>query len=691
MFDSCKAVKDGVQAFLHSAKRKNIADCRSLRIPLTNHLQLPVQFRSSVLLIMLAVLLAACASEDPNILDPSPQTMRINLRFVNLVADGQARRMVLERGVETAAVLPGQFTSTVQAPLDSSFISIEAGGATEFKTFRRVTFIRNATANVVATGSGPADTVVLQTVVLPLTGADAASIRVSNMTGDTSVTYDVRKGCPGGPSITPNPLRYRSTSLYADVVPGQNVFSILERRGGTERTMGIIECNLAPFRPHVLLIHRQGGNAEPQLLLLDESDTTAGAARPVVPVAERVAEVRVVNLTSATASLKLDASGLDVASNVAARALSAFAEVPTCLSLAADRFTVTMDDGRTITDSTIFSVRRRTSVIVTDAGTDVRSIVVPPVEGVIPDGKARIRVVNADDSMQPVNISVGGRTSATTANGISAGVTLARDLAFGSVSASLDIDAGPLPLTITTATTPTAMLHVTQSSVEAGREYVLIVGRRNGNLQTWLVRDDAQSTPLTPTDQAAFLRFVNAIPGVETPRVDIEPSLDNGAVYYRNSVATSVPIGGTEIRVDGVEESVPTADGERTLVILTDRGGQRDVLSFMTPPLSVLPKQSERRILNATKDIAFVTVAYDSIPKKTPLAPKLASRVPYGEMSGVDRTTVDRRGTFYFYDDETLTELYKLPMSFTPLGNSATLIVVGSKEAGYDVIVLQEF
>jgi hypothetical protein len=84
-------------------------------------------------------------------------------------------------------------------------------------------------------------------------------------------------------------------------------------------------------------------------------------------------------------------------------------------------------------------------------------------------------------------------------------------------------------------------------------------------------------------------------------------------------------------------------------------------------------------------------VGYDSIPKNTPLAPKLASRVAYGQLSPVDRTTVDRRGTFFIYDDDAKTELYKLPMSFTPLGNSATLIVVGSREAGYDVIVLQEF
>jgi hypothetical protein len=117
------------------------------------------------------------------------------------------------------------------------------------------------------------------------------------------------------------------------------------------------------------------------------------------------------------------------------------------------------------------------------------------------------------------------------------------------------------------------------------------------------------------------------------------------------------------------------------------------MVTVVSPPLAVVPKQSERRVINATKDVDFVSVAYDSIPKRTPLAPKLAERVGYGEVSRVDRTTVDRRGTYYVYDDDgvAFTELYKLPMSFTPLGNSATLIVVGSKETGYDVIVLQEF
>lgn len=645
----------------------------------------------SIYLIAIALTVASCASEDPNILDPSPSTMKINMRFVNMVADDAARRLLLERGVQTSEAMPGSFTATVGSPADSSLIEIAAAGTTEFKSLRRVSFIRNATANVIATGSGPADSALVQTVILPLTGATVSAVRVTNLVPDTNLTYEVRRGCPSGPSITPTPLRYRGTSLYADVVPGLNVFSILERNGQSERTVGIVECTLAPYRPHNMMIYRTRGNAEPVLLLLDESDTTTNATRSLSTVTERVAEVRVVNMSSSVATARLEASGQDLATNIAPSSLSAYTTVPTCVSLAADRVTLTLADGRTSTDSTIFSVRRRTSIIVADDAAGARSIIVPPVEGSIPAGMARVRVVHALASAERVVVSVGGRSEAGAPNGVSAGTTLARGLGFAEVSAHVDIMAGVLPLSITTARTPTMLLHVTKSELVAGQEYLLVIGSQNGALRTWLVSEQAQASPVTPTDKAALLRFVNAIPGTTAPSIDIEPALRGGKIYYRNSVATSVPLGGTEVRIDGIEESVPTADGERTLVVLTDSSGIRDLLAIMTPPLAIVPKQSERRVLNATKDIPFVSVGYDSIPKNTPLAPKLASRVAYGQLSPVDRTTVDRRGTFFIYDDDAKTELYKLPMSFTPLGNSATLIVVGSREAGYDVIVLQEF
>jgi hypothetical protein len=45
----------------------------------------------------------------------------------------------------------------------------------------------------------------------------------------------------------------------------------------------------------------------------------------------------------------------------------------------------------------------------------------------------------------------------------------------------------------------------------------------------------------------------------------------------------------------------------------------------------------------------------------------------------------------YVYDSNTLTQLYTLPIDIGPLGNSYSLIVVGNKQSGYEVIVLQEF
>ena len=65
--------------------------------------------------------------------------------------------------------------------------------------------------------------------------------------------------------------------------------------------------------------------------------------------------------------------------------------------------------------------------------------------------------------------------------------------------------------------------------------------------------------------------------------------------------------------------------------------------------------------------------------------------VPFGETSPVHELRLARRGTMYVYNSETFEEIFTLPIDLGPLGNSYSLIIVGSKEQGYEAIVLQEF
>lgn len=645
----------------------------------------------SLVLLLLVVVLASCASEDPSILDPPPNSTAIRLRFMNMVPDATSRRLLLERGFQSTEIPPGGIAPTVSAPTDSSLVTILAGGTTEFASERRYSFVRNTIANVVAMGTGPADSAVVHTVILPLTGAAVSSVRVANMVPDTTLTYDVHLGCPSGRLLNTTSVSYGRTSLYADVTPGQAVLSLIERSALGERTLGLFECDLVAYRPYAIYIHRSRGMADPQVVLLDETDTSASAMRPLLPVTERVGEARLFNLASSAASARLTASGQTLATGVASQSVSAYVTVPTCVSLAADLFEVTVQDGRSTTDSTVFSVRRRSTIITCDSGAGIRSIVVPPSDGAIGAGRARIRVVHASALHAKLVMSVGGRSDAQARNGLTAGITLTRDLAFGEISGQIEINAGEVPLTVTTATTPTTMLHVTRTNVEAGRDYLLVIGHDGTSMRTWVLEDDAQATTVQPSEQAVFLRFVNGISGTVPATVTIGTVVQDDTVYYRNSVATSVAAGGAVVRANGAQRTVPTTVSERTLVIAAERNGTTDLLSVTSAPLTTLRGQSERRVVNATKDVAYVSVAYDSLPAQTPTAPMMAQRVGYGEVSPVERVTLERRGTFYVFDDDAKTELYTLPMNVVPLGNSGTFIVVGSRESGYDVIVLQEF
>lgn len=637
------------------------------------------------------LLLASCASEDPSILDPPPNSTAIRLRFMNLVPDATPRRLLLERGFQSAEIAPGSIAPTISAPTDSSLVTILAGATTEFASDKRFTFVRNTIANIVAMGTGPADSAVVHTVILPLTGAAVSSLRIANMVPDTLLTYNVHLGCPSGRVLNASPVPYGRTSLYADVTPGQTVLSVIERSALGERTLGLFECNLDPYKPYALYLHRSGGVADPVLLLVDETDTSAAATRTLTPVTERVGEVRLFNLASSNADARLDASGQPLADDVPSQNVSSYVTVPTCVSLQPDRFVVALQDGRTSTDSTIFSVRRKTTVVVCDSGAGMRTIVVPPSDGAILAGKARVRIVHASAQNAKLVMSVGGRSDAQARNGITAGVTLARDLAFGEISGQIEIAPGEVPLTVTTATTPTTMLHVTRATIEAGKDYLFVIGHDGSGMRTWMLEADDAGGRVQPTEQAVFLRLVNGVPAQAPATVSIATVVQDDTLYYRNSVATSVAAGGAVIRANGAQITAPTTVGERTLVVAADHGGTTELLTVVSAPLSTIRGQSERRVINATKDVAFVSVAYDSLPAQTPTAPMMAQRVAYGTVSPVERVTLERRGTFFVFDDDAKTELYKLPMNFTPLGNSATLIVVGSKENGYDVIVLQEF
>lgn len=654
-------------------------------------------FFLSRLALVLLLILAGCASEDPDLVNPPPSRTGIALRFINLVPDARPRSLLLDDGFQSQPQAYAQIAATIPAPSDSSFLEISQSGTTEFRSFRRQTFSRNTVANIIAMapakGAPSADTAIVRSVIVPFGRSAVASLRLMNAYRDSSVQFILRSGCPSGPALTPMAVPYKGASLYADVPPGPSVVSVIERNAfGNERTVGLYEATLGAGSASMMVVYSDVTSGEPRLLLVNETDTTAAAELPLPRVAERTGELRVINTSAFPATVRLQSTGQTVTANLASRRISPVALVSACQQIEPDKYSVSLDGGATVTDSTSFAVRQRMTMIVFGDATDVRSLVVPQLAPVATaSGQARIRVVHAAPSLGAINVSIGGRSDATTSNGISAGTTIASMLEPGQAAPALLVNAGELPFTISTARTPTTMLHISRTELSPGGDYLLIVDGDQSGLTSFLVELGETDRVLQPTPAAVLLRFVNATSRQPSVPVSIGRAVSNGTVFYRNSVSTSVDVGSVLVQAGSASRMVTTRLDDRTLVVATERDGQVRLEEFVTLPLPTIAGRTARRAVNLTSDVEFVSVAIDSVPAQTPDAPHLYRDLAYGRMSGLDVTTTARRGSMYFYNTATFSELFRLPIDVVPLGSSVTYIICGNRELGYDVVALQEF
>ncbi|HCN04823.1 MAG TPA: hypothetical protein DIS79_04320 [Bacteroidetes bacterium] len=648
-------------------------------------------------LTVLAVLLVSCASEDENIVNPPPGSVNVGLRFFNGVPDGVARRLLLERNIQTLPVNSGAMSSVVAAPSDSSLLEVVAGTTTELLTADRQRFSRNSIYTVVAMADSATgqsfDTVLLFPSTAILGTVPLAQVRLINAVPSPDLRYDVRIGCPSGPSLPGSSVSFRNSSLYREVPPGVNVFTIVEESPTGTTILGTYECDLAARRPYSFLFFRRTSNAETSIALYDEGDSTENLERPLTTVSERTSLMRVLNVGSTPVSVVNTSTTQTLVQDLAPRRLTQYISLPTCERTTPDVFESQFSDGREAFDSTSLNVRDRYTLITCDTGSNAQIIIVPPTPLVYgAEGASKVRVVHAAARAGSVVVSVGARNDPTAPNGYSPGSTLARDLTFDNTSGVVLLPPGPLPLTVTSSSTPTTIRAIGSSSIEAGRSYLIIVADRDGGgIDLLVVEDSEENKPATPIDDAVFARVVNASVASDVVPASLGNVVTDGKLFIGNSFATVIPQGSTSISIGGATSTVDAIQGLRILAIRADGGGQPNVITVRTAPLETIRGSSQRRVVNATADVPFISINYDSISVDPAIDEIFVTRVAFGETTVPDRIDRERRGSFYVFDSDTRKELYRLPISFGPLGNSYTLVVMGRKETGYSVLVLQEY
>lgn len=649
-------------------------------------------------LLAVALILGSCASEDAGIVNPPPGTAHIVVRIANMVPDNLDRRLVLEQNYQTDAVPSGGYSATVTSPSDSSFVEILANGTSEYRSPSRIRFTRQSVYDIIAVGkpngASGFDTIVVSNANTTLTALPVAQVRIINTFPDTLRTFEVRLGCPNGTALVSTPVPFRAVTLYEEVPPGNVVFSFQEHIGTATTQLGTYECTLKQRTPYTILIRQAAESASPIIQLIEESDFTSAPQRELLPILERDANMRVLNMSTSNASVTLQRTGQEVVKNQSPLTMSGNNLVPTCEQQASDVISMTLSDGRSYTDSTSLTLRGDYTIVVADKADSASMIIVPPLPVVYDAaGKSIIRVVNAAYGIGKVTVSTGARANQGAPNGLSSGMAIASNADFGSISAPVVLSEGELPIIVSTARLPTTILDIRRSSIRANTNYLLVVSQTvDGVAQTYLFEETGAAGTVTPMNESSLITFVNASPKNEQVQLTIGTVIINGTVFYRNSVSTSAFAGPVSVSAGSAQLIAKVQDGLRTLVLFTNHSDAESLIELTTPPLRQIPGVSDRRVINATGDLDAVTMTYDTLYHLYPDSSEIIARdVPFGQASPTHVLQRDRRGSMYVYDATTRKRLYTLPITLGPLGNSYSLIVVGNKESGYEVIVLQEF
>ena len=651
--------------------------------------------------LLAAVVIAAlsgCANENPDLVNPPPGLDSIYVRFVNFASDGAPRSLSLESSASTSTVGFGQTSAVIQSPADSARLVVMNGQTAELTTPTRFRFTRSSFLTVIAVPSGgsvprPFDTIIaLNTLAASSVATTEASVRICNVSPDSNVTYSIKLGCQNGTEIARD-AGFRSASGYREIPSGQTGITLLRNpAAATEpEVVGLFSMNFAARKSYTFFVFANSSGS-PGLLALDDRSGGADALQPLLPVAERTAEMQAYNFSRRElTALKISGgAGETIAAGLAPLGVGEVRLVSACGSLTTDRTVALTAAGDTAgTGFFTLEVLRKYAVFWFDvpASVNFAPVIVRKTAVSKPDS-AVITVVNGAFSQGAATVSLGARTNAEQPLGYSSGEILCSRLPSGGYAAPVAIPAGELPVTAFSTSLPARLLLAAPATVLPGKQYYLVL-RDNaaaiGGIEAALIEETEANTQAGILAPGGFVQIVNAAAG-DNLTVGFDRILANARVPYTGAVATILPVGQRSVAAGGTNATVQAAGDSSMMIIAAGQAANLDVFQINTPAGASRPGQLRRRYINAAGDVAGMSVAFNSATDTNYIAQNIAYRASFDEPP----LNYERKISVYFLESATKRPLDSMQNVLLPSGKNYSLILTGS--AGkYRIVTQQEF
>ncbi|MCX7930745.1 MAG: DUF4397 domain-containing protein [Chlorobi bacterium] len=655
----------------------------------------------SALVLLLAAALAGCEKESWDLVSPPPNADSIMVRLVNLASDGQPYALQLDAVVSTARTQltpPMECSPLVASPSDSAFIRVlDQSGRTIRDAFARTRFIKRTTETFVLLSSPSGsprqqsvDTLVrLVTNPMPLPQPGRAMFRFFCAVPDTTVTFELRLGCPSGEVF--DRQSYRGSSTPREIPAGEVVVSCLR---GSE-PLAIVRGTIRDRGFTTIIV--TGTPVNVRVFLLDELDPTPGALKELLPVplAERTAQVRWLNVSHyGFDSIRIASVGI-VARQGISQYLSAYQQIPACTDMLSD--TVVLYSNGIAQDAVPISleVGCRYTLIVFDApnfGVPAsRVAVVVKNRTTITSDSSEWRVLNASSTGSVVTAFLGARLDG---RGVyHNGENLASALDDGALSQAVRLPVGTMPIIVRTGV-PERIAAVTVDTAFSSRQYTLIVASSgNGNNVLYSIADDDAEGTITPLAGGAYVQIVNAVADRALLTCSIEGVVRRTGLSPTNLVATILPPGMHTLSVGNIRRQL-VFDPDRVVTVIAAGSGQSPNL-IVLDSASLQPRISVARVrcINAAPDVAGLRVARDQLVSLDQWDSNIfANRLWFGFASTpIEMDRLQRINLVFGTADSPPVELLRPDGSVSfSLGRAYTIVFYGTKSSGYDFFIVQE-
>lgn len=649
-----------------------------------------INYKIIIIFSFLALLASSCPEENSELVTPPSFSKTVNIRFLNLNKNSEYSLAFDDVKVASLTTLY-QMSNSFNPDNDSAFVSLYSN-SNKINELSRVTFFQRNINYVFATIPHPADknrdTIFSFTNLGDIVVSEVeASVKFINLYADTLSTFSIVEGCPGGENITNSPIKYMDYTSAEQLKAGEEyVFSIVKFTNEEYEIIGTFKANFSSQKEYSIILSGNENEAV-NIFILDELDLQSSLIE-IEKVVTQTAKIKFNNLTNNLQTLSINNQQI-----IQSQALfqSEFKDIPACQSASSETFTIES------TSEVQFSpvVNKNYNAIVYNVSNTFNTelmIVSPPDLSKNRSGYAVVRCINLGSENEGLNISIGANSnfmntnSSDTLRNYSSGLAIANKLLYKTISNPVIIGEGFLPILVFNSKEPSDYLYSFVFKFEKDKNYLLVSYMINGEIKYTVIEEETNNINISQFEEASILNIINGNYNKSEQKISLSNSngniLNEAKLNYGYTLTSLINPSLSNIIFDEDNVDINIESGKRVLVVNTNN----QIFDFQTLPKAPDFNQYQIRVANFSD--------YELVKVKTLAGIDTTQRFETIEQNQLSSyISVNSQGRIFVIFEDRLSKqvFFTSPEVNVSRRKIYTLVLLGNKEKGYNLVTIQDY